>query len=163
MFIFRGECWILSLFFVNVQGQILGMIIFVSIIPYSPFLPTKYQVIDATRPRTAWSNCARNHLKSWQIQVKAISSPQIHNLHENQIYRIYQISLDRLTVQVLTAQVLLLMLGTCGGSMDPWSVCLRNTQQIGVKAVLNYTQQKARTEYSKKGKLRSEQIKYMHI
>lgn len=47
--------------------------------------------------------------------------------------------------------------------MDPRSGCLCNALQIGVKAVLNYTQQKARAEHSKKGKLRSKQIKYMNI
>lgn len=47
--------------------------------------------------------------------------------------------------------------------MDPRSGCLCNIDQIGVKAVLNYTQRKARAEHSKKGKLRSEEIKYMYI
>lgn len=49
------------------------------------------------------------------------------------------------------------------GSTRGRSICLCNTWQIGVKAVLNYTQRKARAEHSKKGTLRSEEIKYMNI
>lgn len=99
---------------------------------------------------------ARNRLKGWQIHARATFNPQISNLHGNQYINYPSITCSS-SIDCCTTDA------WHGGSMDPRSGCLCNVLQIGVKAVLNYTQQKARAEHSKKGKLRSKQIKYMNI